>query len=154
MAERIHQDIDFLVLHQSTQRVDTGDQILETLATLQLGQAQAPLVQPRNSFQSVSAHDHSHVHLGDVYYLNQNQEPDEARASSLCWGSAPLIDVDNFIGRAAELDQMVQVLRPDEPAAEQRRLGWEGWAALARHNWPSSMPEVVGPAIAIHRCFG
>lgn len=34
--EKIHEDIDFLVLHQTTQHVDTGDRILEELSKLSL----------------------------------------------------------------------------------------------------------------------
>jgi hypothetical protein len=34
--EKIHEDIDFLVLHQTTQHVDTGDRILEELLKLSL----------------------------------------------------------------------------------------------------------------------
>jgi hypothetical protein len=133
-VERIHQDIDFLVLHQTTQHVDTGDQILDALATLQLGLSQAPLPTPRHGhiFPAVSAHDHSNVHLGDVYSTIQDPRPGKPQALGLCLASAPLIDTKNFIGRAAELNRMTQVLRPDEPAVEQRRLMLGGMGGIGK----------------------
>ena len=41
-VDKIHKDIDFLVLHQTTQHVDTGDRILEVLAKLTLAPPTAP----------------------------------------------------------------------------------------------------------------
>lgn len=43
-VDKIHKDIDFLVLHQTTQHVDTGDRILEELLKLNL----APPVVPQS----------------------------------------------------------------------------------------------------------
>lgn len=43
-VDKIHNDIDFLVLHQTTQHVDTGDRILEELLKLNL----APPVVPQS----------------------------------------------------------------------------------------------------------
>ena len=41
-VEKIHKDVDFLVLHQTTQHVDTGDRILEELSKLTLTPPAAP----------------------------------------------------------------------------------------------------------------
>lgn len=53
-------------------------------------------------------------------------------AYRLCRGPAPLIDPDLFIGRAAELDQMAQVLWPGGVTAEQRRLVLEGLGSVGK----------------------
>jgi len=130
--EKAHRDIDFLVLHQTTQHVDTGGQILDALAKLQLGQAQGPTIPAASISPNVSAHDHSQVHLGDVYHIHQRQEPRDIQAYGLCWEAAPLIDVYDFIGRAAELDQMAQLLRPGEATVEQRRLVLGGLGGIGK----------------------
>jgi hypothetical protein len=45
-VEKIHKDIDFLVLHQTTQHVDTGERILEELSKLNI--ASPPTSAPKS----------------------------------------------------------------------------------------------------------
>lgn len=131
-VQKIHQDIDFLVLHQSTRHVDNGERILEELAQLRLasGLSSSPTTQAGNSYPDVSAHDHSNVHLGDVnvYY----QEPEKSVFLGWLLSSAPLIDPDHFVGRTAELDSMQDILRPSEASIEQRRLVLGGIGGIGK----------------------
>lgn len=72
----------------------------------------------------------SRVIQGDVinYYNNyiysdvERQELGKIKHHGLCLTSAPVIDPSYFVGRAAELEKMKQVLQPSEIATEQRRL--------------------------------
>lgn len=129
--EGIHQDIDFLILHQTAQSSGTSDRILEACAKLPLA-SQPAGVQHGHTVKSVSAHDGSTVHIGDIYNINQSQELDELKTFGLCLGSAPLIEASNFIGRTAELDQMAHILQPGASAVEQRRLMLGGLGGIGK----------------------
>jgi len=121
---------------QTTQHVDNGERILGELTRLRLANDQPPLAQRGHNIASVSAHGRSNLVAGDVYnygvLFGPNQEPDEIKAFGLCLGSAPLIDADNFVGRAAELDQMKRILRPDGTATEQQRLVLGGMGGVGK----------------------
>lgn len=54
------------------------------------------------------------------------------QAYGLCWGTAPLIDADHFVGRVAELDQMAHCLQPGEAAIEQRRVVLGGLGGIGK----------------------
>lgn len=82
--------------------------------------------------QDVTIQDHAHVHLGDVYHLSHDGRQDETPRFGLCWGSAPLIDADSFIGRAEDLEHMKQILQPGVPTAEQRRLVLGGIGGIGK----------------------
>jgi len=132
--EKIHQDIDFLVLHQTTQHVDASDQILTASTRSQLGQAQvpSPSLHRGHSFGNVAVNDHASVQLGDVYYVHQHSEPDTLKVFGLCLTSAPLIEPDSFVGRARELEEMSQGLQPGQPATEQRRVVLGGLGGIGK----------------------
>jgi len=130
-VERIQQDIDFLVLHQTSQHVDVGDQILAALAQLQLGPVPTPSLLPHRGHVvgNVAVHDQARVHLGDVYQVHQHPGADSLKVFGLCLTSAPLMEPDSFVGRVQQLEEMARALRPGEPAGEQRRVvlgGLEG----------------------------
>lgn len=133
-VERIHQDIDFLVLHQTTQHVDASDQILAVLAPLQLRQVQTSslLFNRGHVFGNVAANGHASVQLGDIYHVYQPAEADTLKVLGLCLTPAPLIEPDSFIGRAGELEKMAQLLRPGEPAVEQRRIILGGLGGMGK----------------------
>lgn len=131
MIEEIHQEIDFFVLQQPAQSSVENERILETSARLQLGPP-VPVVQRGHAVQSVSAHDHATLHLGDVYHINQVQESDGAKSLGSCLAHAPIVSADSFVGRAGELDQMSQALQPGESAIEQRRLVWGGIGGIGK----------------------
>lgn len=82
--------------------------------------------------QNVSIQDHANVHLGDVYHVYQNAVIDGIQTFGLCWGSAPLINVNDFIGRAEESEQMSVILQPGKPAIEQRRLVLGGMGGIGK----------------------
>lgn len=131
-VERVQQDIGFLVLHQTTHHVDVGERILEQLAKSQLGQTPAPATSAASIYPHLSAHDHSRVHLGNVYHVHPPRELGSIQAYGLCWGGAPLIDVDLFVGRVAELDQMAQVPCVGEAMVDQRRLMLGGLSGVSK----------------------
>lgn len=133
-VERIQQDIDFLVFHQTTQHIDASGQILAALAQLQQGQAQAPLhsLHPGHNFGNVAANDHASVQLGDIYHVHQHPEPETLQTFGLCLAPAPLIEPDSFVGRVRELEKMSQALQPGKPAAEQRRVVLGGLGGMGK----------------------
>ena len=45
----------------------------------------------------------------------------------LCLNQAPYIDASSFVGRAAEIEHMHHILRPEENLMEQHRLVLGGW---------------------------
>lgn len=131
VVDKIHKDIDFLVLHQTTQYIDTGERILEELAKLQLGPSSSFSFPQGHYSSSVSAHDQSHAHLGDTHHTNHHKT-NEVRSLGQCLSSAPVIDASNFVGRALELDRMSDVLRPGEASIEQRRLVLGGMGGIGK----------------------
>ncbi|KAK5080194.1 hypothetical protein LTR05_008761 [Lithohypha guttulata] len=133
-VERIQQDIDFLVLHQTTQHVDVGDQILAALAQLQLGPVPTPSLPPHRGHVvgNVAVHDQARVHLGDVYQVHQQPGADPLKVFGLCLTSAPLMEPDSFVGRVRELEEMARALRPGEPAVEQRRVVLGGLGGIGK----------------------
>ena len=124
------------MLRQTTQNVDNSERIVEKLARMQQATDLPLLAQRGHYIASVSAHDRSNLIAGDVYnygvLFGQNQEVDEVKAFGLCLGSAPLIDADNFIGRAAELNRMKQILHLDGKATEQQRLVLGGMGGIGK----------------------
>lgn len=99
---------------------------------MQLGQTPALTTSVASIYPCVSTHDHSRVHLGDVYYVYPPQEPGSTQAYDLCWDGAPLIDFYLFIGRAAELDRMAHVLRPCEAMVEQQHVLLGGLGGMGK----------------------
>lgn len=89
-------------------------------------------IAPVAPLPDVTAHDHSNVHVGNVYNVHQLQSPEGIRSHGLCWDSAPLIDDGQFVGRDAELDRMAQDLRPSESSIEQRRLVIGGLGGMGK----------------------
>lgn len=75
-VEKVHHDIDFLVLHQTTQNVNTGNRILEELTKLRLAYIQSPAASGGHHFPSIAAHDQSTVHLGDIYNVQLEKKID------------------------------------------------------------------------------
>ncbi|KAK5069369.1 hypothetical protein LTR51_008619 [Lithohypha guttulata] len=65
--DKIHKGIDVLVLHETTQHVDAGERIFEALGKLPVAPTLSPIPQPGHYFPNIAAHDHSTVHLGDIY---------------------------------------------------------------------------------------
>lgn len=102
-VEKIHQDIDFLVLHQATQHVEVGERILQELAKLQITSTISRQSQAKDT-----------KHLGS------------------CFGQAPVIPPDSFIGRAAEIAKMIDILRPDVEPREQRRVVLGGIGGMGK----------------------
>ncbi|KAK5087751.1 hypothetical protein LTR05_001966 [Lithohypha guttulata] len=133
-VERIQQDIDFLVLHQTTQHVDVGDQILAALAQLQLGPIPTSSLPPHRGHVvgNVAVYDQARVHLGDIYQVHQQPGADSLKVFGLCLTSAPLMERDSFVGRARELEEMARALRPGEPAVEQRRVVLGGLGGMGK----------------------
>ncbi|KAK5095508.1 hypothetical protein LTS08_008151 [Lithohypha guttulata] len=133
-VERIQQDIDFLVLHQTTQHIDVGDQILAALAQLQLGPILTSSLPPHRGHVvgNVAVHDQARVHLGDIYQVHQQPGADPLKVFGLCLTSAPLMEPDSFVGRARELEEMARALRPGEPAVEQRRVVLGGLGGMGK----------------------
>lgn len=132
-VENLHQNID-CISQQSIQHVDMSDRDLDKSARLDLG-SEVPAGQRGHTFASVTAHDHSIIHLGDVYQVHNAyhpQEPDEIRGFGLCLGTAPLIEPESFIGRTTELDRMAQILQPGEPASRQQRLVLGGIGGIGK----------------------
>lgn len=115
--ENIHQNID---------------QMLSALAQLQLGQVQPSSLTPGHTFGNVSAHDYACIQLGDVYHVHQHPAADAPKKFGLCLAQAPLIKPENFVGRARELEKMVQLLRPGEPAVEQRQVVLGGLGGMGK----------------------
>lgn len=109
-----------------------GDRVLDELAKLQLTPALSLTTQRSHQFPSVSTHDHSTVHLGDVYNFSYEQEQNNVKAFGLCLGLAPLIDPNDFVGRTAELDMMVEILQPGQESVEQRRLVLGGMGGIGK----------------------
>ncbi|KAK5072316.1 hypothetical protein LTR70_010521 [Exophiala xenobiotica] len=132
--ERIHRDIDFLVLHQTTQHVNASDQILTAPTQLQLGRAQTSSVSHHRGhvFGNVAANDHASVQLGDIYHVHQHPEPDALKVFGLCLTSAPLIEPDSFVERVRELEKISQALQPSEPAVGQRRVVLGGLGGMGK----------------------
>lgn len=69
--------------------------------------------------------------LGEGHTVH-HQGSAEARPLGWCMGSAPLIDPDSFIGRAAEIDAMNETLRPDEASIEPRRVVLGGLGGIGK----------------------
>lgn len=107
-VEKIHHDIDFLVLHQTTRHVDTGERILEELVRLQLVSASSPTNIPADS------------------------KPEKVVSLGLCLSSAPQIEPGNFVGRAGELDHMQCILLPGAASTEQRNLVLGGIGGIGK----------------------
>lgn len=132
-VDKLVQDIDY-ISQQSTRHLDSRDRDLDELAKLTL-RSNAPAKQYGHAFPSVAAHDRATLHLGDVYNVNNTyhaQEPEKLAGFGLCLGTAPLIEAENFIGRATELDSMAQVLQPGKPTFEQQRLVLGGIGGIGK----------------------
>jgi len=128
---KVHHNVDFLVLHQTAWHTDTGEGILEELAKPQLTPSSLLIPKPGHSFPHVTAHNHSTVHLGDVYNVG-SQEPEKVRSLGLCLHSAPVIHPNDFIGRAAEINSMHEILLTGEAYVEQRRLVLGGIGGMGK----------------------
>ena len=95
-VDKIHEDIDFLVLHQTTQHVDTGDRILKELSKLTVAPPTAPY-----SF-------------------------------GICLGQAPQIDLDAFVGRTSELQQLRDGLLPTKHPHRQCIVSISGMGGVGK----------------------
>lgn len=57
---------------------------------------------------------------------------DAPRALGLCLASAPLIQPDEFIGRAGEIDAIHHILQPDQATSQQRRVALGGIGGIGK----------------------
>lgn len=129
LVKKVKQDLDTLLLYQTTHHIDSGNETLDMLTDSQLVPAQGSLI---TIFPNVNVRDHANVQLGDVYHVHQRQEPEEIQSYGLCWGAAPLIDADHFIGRATEVNQIKRILQPGEGTSEQRRVVLGGLGGIGK----------------------
>lgn len=88
-------------------------------------------------YATVNANDNASLVLGDVYnygvLFGAPADEPSVKKFGLCLASAPTIPPNNFIGRAAELEQMTAYFQPGEGAVnEQKRLALGGIGGVGK----------------------
>jgi len=90
-------------------------------------------IQHGHRFPSVYVHDHGNLFQGDVHHHHYPQQvTDRVDAFGLCFGSAPLIEPQDFIGRRVEIDAVIQILQPGSIPTEQRRVVLGGMGGIGK----------------------
>ena len=134
LSSKALNDVPTEKLKISTQHYGRNDSFLEEPLITKLTSSEASSNHPGQYYREIQARDQSTVIAGNVYNIQPREYkgPDEILAFGLCLGQAPRIDLDNFIGRAAELDVMSQILQPGYQSTEQRHLVLGGMGGIGK----------------------
>lgn len=73
------------------------------------------------NYHNVTACGQSSLVLGNVYNI-EHPKPLEINPLGLCFGSAPVIKPDDFVGRIAEIEAIDNILQSDDACAEPKRV--------------------------------
>ncbi|KAK5091753.1 hypothetical protein LTR05_001938 [Lithohypha guttulata] len=74
-----------------------------------------------HTYHNVTACGRSSLVLGNVYNI-EHTEPLKINPLGLCFGSAPIIKPDDFVGRIAEIEAIDNILQSDDACPEPKRV--------------------------------